>query len=104
MDIEQKKTLAMTGDMSKAACAHRLQAAIAATGLSNTVIAKQINKQPSSITNQVNGDQFPSRDIMAYLYEYHRIDFNFIMAGAYNHLPVDVTEKLFPQLAASMQS
>lgn len=104
MDTEQKKALAMTGDMGKAACARRLQAAIATTGLANSAIAKMINKQPSSITNQVNGDQFPSRDIMAYLYEHHRIDFNFIMAGAYNHLPVDVTEKLFPQLAAATKS
>lgn len=104
MENSEKKALAMTGDMSKQACARRLHAALISTGMSQSDIAHRIMRKPSSITNQVKGDQFPARELMVYLYEEHRIDFNFIMAGAFNHLPVDVAEKLFPALVAAKQS
>lgn len=101
MDSTDKKRLAMTGDMSRAACATRLRAAITLTGMTQTEIAAQINRKASSITNQIKGDQFPSRELMNYLYEEHRVDFNFMMAGSHNQLPGDVAEKLFEILASS---
>ncbi len=92
--------LARTDDMSKEACAFRLSAALAVTGLSKSEIAQRIGRRASSITNQTKGDQFPSREIMAFLYEYYDIDFNFILAGSYGRVPADVLDKLFPILAA----
>lgn len=96
-----KIALARKDDTSKAACAVRLTAALAATGFTRADIASRTGLGAPSITNQAKGDQFPSRDVMVYLYAEHRIDFNFILAGAFAQLPEDVQEKVFGHLAAA---
>lgn len=96
-----KKQLAMTGDTGTIACAHRLRAAIAVTGQTHAHIASMIGRGSSSISNQVKGSQFPSRELMLYLYENFRIDFNYLIAGSFAQLPMDVQESLFEHLSSA---
>ncbi len=99
-----KKTLALIGDMSKAACAHRLRGALEMTGLKQVQLADLTTKGTTSINNQIRGMQFPSREVVAYFYEQHRIDFNFFFAGQFSQLPGDVQDRLFPALHSARQS
>ncbi|WP_273691687.1 hypothetical protein [Ketogulonicigenium vulgare] len=50
-------------------------------------------------TQEIKGT--PSMAVMVYLYENHRIDFNFILNGDYITLPGDVQDALFAVLRAS---
>lgn len=102
MDIESKRRLAWTGEIGKAACAVRLRAARALTGLNQRELSLVLKMRNSTNLNSMeNGVTFPTREVMRYFYEEHRIDFNFLVAGEYNQLPGDVQERLFPALEAA---
>jgi len=98
MDINEKKRLALTGQMSQEACAVRLNAAFMIYGKKQIDLAEQVKQGKTSINNQLKGRQFPSREVLAYFFEEYRIDFNFFYAGLFAQLPGDVQDQLFAAL------
>jgi hypothetical protein len=101
MDIQHKQSLARIGDMGIEACAIRLRAALIFTGLRQMDMANEASISKSVLNNAIAGLTFPSRDVMAYLYRAHRIDFNFILHGDFAQLPGDLQERLFLALEAA---
>ncbi|MGO4854903.1 helix-turn-helix transcriptional regulator [Phaeovulum sp. W22_SRMD_FR3] len=101
MDFEQKQRLAHQNDMGLAACAIRLRAARAFTGLSQQNLAKEIGTTKQVLNNAEAGLTHPNRTVMKHLYRAYRIDFNFMMNGDFAQLPGDVQEKLFAALEAA---
>lgn len=86
------------GEASKEACAYRLAAAGAATGLSKTELCRRAGVSLTSYLNTLAALSYPSRKVMLYLHREHRIDFNFILHGDFQQLPADVQERLFAAL------
>jgi hypothetical protein len=102
MDIDEKERLALTGDMGVKASAIRLLAARLVVGMkSQQEFAKACGVGKTAYNNMEKALQFPNREVMKYLYRGHRIDFNFMMNGAFSHLAADVQEKIFPALASA---
>lgn len=100
MTHDEKEALAQINIMSKEACAIRLSAARRTTGLIQTEFATAAGTQPQALNNMEKARQFPNRDVMAYLYRAHRIDFNFLMNGDFSQLPMDVQDRLFAELSS----
>ncbi len=98
MDISDKEKLTRLGDMSKLACSIRLLAARKSIQLSQVQFSENCGIPNNSINNMEKGRQFPNRVVMKYLYRAHRVDFNFLMHGDFSQLPLDVQDRLFPQL------
>lgn len=99
MDIDQKHTLAWTGDVGLKANAIRLLAARKAAGFTRQKdFAAACGVSVTSFNNMEKAVQFPNRKVLEYLFKAHRIDFNFTMAGHFAQLPGDVQDALFPQL------
>lgn len=90
--------LARVGDASKEACAIRLTAAWKATGLSKTQFCKDAGVSLNSMLNAQSALNYPSREVMLYLYRSHRIDFNFIIHGDFHQLPGEVQDALYRAL------
>ncbi|WP_312531934.1 helix-turn-helix transcriptional regulator [Paracoccus sp. (in: a-proteobacteria)] len=102
MNTDQKERLAHKGKMGMAACAIRLKAARMAVGLSQKQLADALGlKRTTNISNMELAQSFPNREIMAYFFSEHRIDFNFLMSGHYAQLPGDVQDALFPALVVA---
>ena len=99
MDFKRKLQMTLLGDASKEACARRLTAAWAATGLSKTEFCRQAGVGLTSFLNAEAARSYPSRKVMLHLYRQHRIDFNFILHGDFQQLPSDVQERLLEKLA-----
>ncbi|MEP4195920.1 MAG: helix-turn-helix transcriptional regulator [Aliishimia sp.] len=95
MKPEDREAAARTGDTSAEACGVRLTMAMNAAELSQKELSAQVNKGHTSISNQQNGRQFPSRDVMMYFYKFHDIDFNFFYVGKFSHFPPELQERLF---------
>ncbi len=87
------------GDSSIEACASRLSLALEAVGLSQTELANSVGLQNSSITNMVKARQFPSRDVMIYLYYEYGVDFNYMFVGEVASLRQTLIDKI--ELASS---
>lgn len=102
MTYEEKEALARTRDTSKEAAAVRLLAARRVTGLSQGEFGSATNVSKAAIANAENGRSYPSRDAMIFLHREHRIDFNFMIAGEFSQLPLDVQTRLFETLASSV--
>lgn len=98
MDINEKERLARRHDSSKAACAARLSAAVASTGIKQKQIAIEASIGEAVISNAKKGLNYPTMPIMRWLYRGHRIDFNFLMSGEFSQLPADVQDRLFDAL------
>ncbi len=101
MRPDEKQRLARTGDTGILACAIRLRAARMVTGLNQTDFARTVGIGLSALNNSELALNFPSREAMRYLTDQHRIDYNFILGGLWNHLAGDVQDQLFPALAAA---
>lgn len=102
MDIAEKSRLSRIYDTGIVAAAIRLRAARLACNLSQAEVARALGlPRTTNINNMENAVTFPNRDIMEYYFREHRIDYNFLMAGAYSQLPGDVQDRLFPALAAA---
>ena len=101
MDFEEKTQLARKDDMGLEACAIRLRAARATTGLAAKDLAAASGVSKTVYSNAENGSTYPNRDLMKHLYRQYRIDFNFLMNGDFVQLPGDVQEALFPALEAA---
>lgn len=84
--------------MDQTAASVRIRAARAVSGLNQEQMATALKITKSTVSGIENGASFPSRDMMAYLYREHRIDFNFLISGLFSQLPQDVQEQLFPAL------
>lgn len=98
MDTNEKKRLALTGDPSERASGIRVRAGRKMTGLGQLEFGKQVGVGKQAISNIERGDSFPSRELMFYLFEENRLDFNFLVYGDYNQLPSDVQDVLFDKL------
>ncbi len=79
--LEELQRATRYGDPSIAACAHRLHLSLSALNISQSELASAVGFQNSSITNMVKARQFPSRDVMLYLYFQYGVDFNFMFIG-----------------------
>lgn len=102
MDIERKMKLAYTDDMGLEACAVRLRAAIKVSAAGNhREFARAAGVGHTALSNAINSNNFPGREVLTYLYRAHRIDFNFMMLGLFAQLPGDVQQALFPALEAA---
>lgn len=101
MSPDEKRRLARTGDTGVVACAIRLRAARKAAGLGSTELARAAGVSPSSYSNAENAGNFPAREVMRYLNDEHRVDYNFLLGGMYSQLPGDIQELLFPALDAA---
>lgn len=99
MDIYEKERLARRLDDSLPACASRLSAALSVTGITQKQVASLSGVTEQVISNAKKGLNYPSLNILRWLYRQHRIDFNFMIAGEFSQLPFDVQEKLFEALA-----
>lgn len=100
MTYDDKVALARTGDFSKEAAAVRLRAARMAAGLSQEELGKAAGISKAAISNSEKALSFPGRSALIFLYQAHRIDLNFTMAGQFAQLPGDIQEALFSALAA----
>ena len=99
MTSEKKMKLAHTHDLGVTACAIRLRAARALTGLNQKELSSKLPwLSPTNLNNMEKGTSFPNRQIMEYYYREHRVDFNFLIGGLYAQLPGDVQERLFSAL------
>lgn len=98
MNVLEKQRLCRLHDDSLFACALRLRAARAAIGISQTDAAGQIGVGKTTLNNAEMGRNYPSLDVMRWLFRAHRIDFNFILAGEFAQLPADVQESIFVEL------
>ena len=99
MDIFEKERLARRLDDSVPACAVRLTAALAVTGITQKQVAALSGVTEQAISNAKKAANYPSVPLMRWLYRQHRIDLNFMVAGEFSQLPSDVQEKLFSALA-----
>lgn len=104
MDNTTRTELAKRGDTGKLAAAIRLMAARISVGMKQKDVAKACGVSETAYNNMERAVSFPTRTVMHYLYENHRIDFNFLMAGEYSQLPLDVAERLFPALEEATKS
>ncbi len=98
MQSEVKNQLCLKGKTDKVAAAIRFKAARLVTGLSQTAIGERIGVGPSQISNVEAGLSYPSWGALVFLYEEHRVNVDFIVAGDYAKLPLDVAEPLFEKL------
>jgi len=102
MQFEEKQRLARTGDMGDQAIKIRLIAARRAAGLSQKDMAHAAGITQTTYNSQeVKGR--PSLKAVRFLYQNHRIDFNFVYHGDFAQLPGDVQAALFSALAALEQ-
>lgn len=101
MEIEEKERLARTNDMEIVACAIRLRAARKVAGLEQQELARLSGATKAALNNAEAALNFPSREVMKYLWRAYRIDFNFLMSGTFSQLPGDVQTALFPALEAA---
>ena len=82
------------GDMGLEATGRRIRIARRALSLSQVDLALHAGIGRTTLTNTEKGAQFPSRELMKYLYRQHRVDFNFILNGDHAQLPFDVRAAL----------
>ncbi|KPU84015.1 hypothetical protein JI58_06345 [Marinosulfonomonas sp. PRT-SC04] len=98
MTFDEKQRLTRQGDIGKEASGVRIRAARLAIGKSQAELGKAADVKKAAISNVEQGLSLPNRELMRYLYREHRIDFNFLMHGDFNHLHQDVQDSLFFQL------
>lgn len=99
MTFEEKNRLARHNLSDAVSSALRLKAARKAVKLSQEQLGEMAGVGKTAISNMERAITFPSRDVIIYLMTEHRIDASFMMLGHYAHLPGDVQEALFAQLA-----
>lgn len=90
MSHTAKNTLFRKDDGSPEAIAYRLKAARIAAGYKKQIeLANALEVSKTTYNSQEKGGK-PAIGTIRYLYINHRIDFNFVFNGDYNHLPGDV--------------
>lgn len=99
MNTDHKTRLAMTGETDNSAASLRLRAARKMIGFTQEQLAEAGGVKKSAVTAMERGRSFPNRGILVFLYREYRIDFNFMIAGAYAQLPGDVQAQLFDALS-----
>ena len=104
MTLPDKKSLAQTYDGSPLAVGRRVRAGRKMTGLSQEAFGHLFELSKGAISHIENGRASPKFEIMHYLMDECRIDYNFIIAGFFSQLPGDVQDKLFSVLAAEEQA
>ncbi|EBA11769.1 hypothetical protein [Roseobacter sp. CCS2] len=103
MNIDEKQHLSRIGDTSDEAIAFRLRAARRITGMQQKEFAAAIPIGATTYNTQEKKGR-PSIPVMRYLYQQHRVDFNFIIHGDFAQLAGDVQDQLFSALNENVQS
>ena len=103
MDSSEKRALAMTGRSDSEAAGLRVCAARLFAGLSKAELAESIGRGRTLVANIERGLSFPSRELMLFFYQEHRLDFNYFIVGDYAQLPAGVLDRLFDCLADAKQ-
>lgn len=100
MDYATKLRLARHRDTTGTAIAVRLRAARKVAGFAKqTDFAKALSMKLTTYNSQEMAGS-PGTEVMQFLYENSRIDFNFIIYGDFSQLPGDVQTALFAALDA----
>lgn len=100
MDHTVKNQLFRKDDGSAEAVAIRLKAAREAAGYEKQIdLANALGVSKTTYNSQEKSGK-PAIGTIRYLYINHRIDFNFVFNGDYNHLPGDVQTALEKALSA----
>lgn len=99
MNFEEKEKLARSRDTSLEASGLRLKAARDLAGMSQVELGKASGVTKAAISNIEKARSYPSRKLMLYLRQEHRVDFNFLIYGDFSQLPGDVQETLFAILS-----
>jgi len=98
--FSERDMLARRGDYGQEASALRLKACRAMAGIGQEALGFSVGLTKSAISNAENAQCFPSRQLMVFYFREYGIDFNFLIAGEYAHLPKDVQDSLFDALLA----
>ncbi len=104
MDYETKTRLARWADSTESAISARLVAARLAAGYTVQKDFAQALGISKTTYNSQEIQGHPSMDTIRFLYQNHRIDFNFILYGDFSQLPGDVQAALFSALSGSARS
>ena len=100
MDYTAKNTLFQKDDGSPDAIARRLKAARIAAGYQKQIdLANALGVSKTTYNSQEKTGR-PAIGTIRFLYINHRIDFNFVFNGDYNHLPGDVQIALVEALSS----
>ena len=88
----------MMGRTDIIAAAIRFRAARKYAGLGQEELAKASGRSVSNISNMERARSYPALEAIMHLWNNHRVDANFITAGAYAQLPSDVIPGLMKAL------
>lgn len=98
MERNHYAMLSLSGRTDIVAAAIRFRAARKFAGIGQEDLAAGSNRSVSNISNMERARSYPALDAIMYLWRNHRVDANFIYAGAYSQLPADVVDGLMIQL------
>lgn len=98
-NIYEKRRLACTGDMEKAATALRVKAARSMAGLSVHELARRALSTRENIEATEAAQVFPSFSLMWVFWRSHQIPQDFFIQGDFHRIPQDVERRLFAELS-----
>lgn len=98
MTKQDYSALSLQGKSDIIAAAIRFRAARKFAGLGQKELAQAAGRSVSNISNMEKARSYPALDAIMYLWDNHRVDANFIYAGAYSQLPSDVLPGLMDAL------
>ena len=99
MTTEDYPELSMMNRTDIIAASIRLRAARKFAGIGQEALGDAIGRSVSNISNMERARSFPALEAIMYLWNNHRVDANFIVAGHYAQLPADVLPDLMRSLA-----
>lgn len=91
--------LARIGKTDIVSAAIRFKAARKFSGLGQEDLATAAGRTVSNISNMERARSFPALEAIMVLWNNHRVDANFIIAGHFSQLPSDVVPGLMDALA-----
>jgi transcriptional regulator with XRE-family HTH domain len=87
------------GDVSTEAVGHRLRVLRAALGLTQAKMSALMDASIKNYQHMERGNTYPRPCHVQSAFRNMRIDFNFVYAGDYTRLPLEITSKLQNTLA-----
>lgn len=99
MTTDDYQVLSLKDRTDIVAAAIRFRAARKYAGVGQEMLGDAIGRSVSNISNMERARSFPALEAIMYLWNHHRIDANFIVAGYYSQLPADVLPGLMQSLA-----
>lgn len=87
------------GDVSTEAVGHRLRLLRAALGLTQAKMSGLMDASIKNYQHMERGDTYPRPSHVQSAFHNMRIDFNFVYAGDYTRIPLEIISKLQSALA-----